>query len=196
MSKGQVILFILLDYSEPKFVGLAWEREFNDTILEFRRTKPPFMVQVVDKFDNLYSAQAAARPLIKRYLTNMFGWNETDFGDLDNKPRVNPGGYKLPHRVGTHKDEKYDALRRSISEKISVIARENDHASRLPYLAGDTHPNKKEENRQKISKSVTGRRKYILPDGTWTWCYSKNHPMAYKNRDRGISHLEDLPPSS
>ena len=193
-ANGRVILFLLLDYSEPKFVGLAWEKEFNKTIQEHRRTKPPFMVQVLGAFDSLYAAQAAARPLIQRYHTQLFGYNKTDYGDLDNKPLVNPGGYKWNNGTDSRQLPQYDEWRKGKAEFMSEYARLNNYKSRLPYHAGETHPMKREESRDKLRNTSNGRKRYYFDDGSWTWVYSKNSPLAFKNRENGIPCLEEVPP--
>lgn len=189
-SNGRVILFLLMDYSEPKFVGLAWEKQFNKVIQEHRQSKPPFMVQIVGTFDSLYSAQAAARPLITRFHTQLFGWNKTDYGDLDNKPLVNPGGYKWNNGESTHNNPRFDAWRANMARGLSIAAKRDNNAARLPYHAGDTHPMKREENRDKLRNTSTGRKRYYFEDGSWTWQYAADHPLAYKNRDNGIPNLE------
>lgn len=189
-ANGRVILFLLLDYSEPKFVGLAWEKEFNKTIQEHRRTKPPFMVQVLGAFDSLYAAQAAARPLIARYLTNRFGWNKTDYGDLDNKALVNPGGYKLNNGVDVRTNPRFDNWRHNVSKALSEVAIRDNHAARLPYHAGDTHPMKREDSREKLRNTSKGRKRYYFDDGSWTWQYAEDHPLAFRNRENGIPALK------
>lgn len=191
MASKQVILFLLVDYSEPKFVGLAWKHEFQQVIMDHRRTKPPFMVQILAEYDSLYAAQAAARPLIKRYLTNMFGWNKTDYGDLDNKPFSAKGIVGWGARYNIRAEPRFDALRRKRSEITRMVAHRDNHVARLPYLAGETHPNKREENREKIKKAAQGRRRYYFEDGSWTWQYASDHPLAYKNRDNGIPPLKE-----
>lgn len=181
---------MLVDYSNPIFIGCSWSTEFQADIAKHRRTIPvPFAVQVLGTFSSLYAAQAEARPLIKRFLTNIVGYNKTDYGDLDNKRliRTTPCWSKGMSLVSI---PKYDSFRRVMGAKKSIAARRDNYASRLPYHAGDSHPNKREDNRNKIKKAAQGRRRYYREDGSWTWQYAPDHHLAHKNRDNGIPDLQ------
>lgn len=189
-----VVLYMLVDYSSPIFVGVAWTSDFNKQIAEHRRTIPtPFGVEVVGSFPALYKAQQEARVLIQRYHTQRFGFNKTDYGDLDSKPPVNTGGYKWNNGVSSRVLPKYDNTRKAKSQQMSEIARLNNFEARLPYHAGESHPMKREDCREKLRNTSNGRRRYYFDDNKWTWCYQSDHPMAYRNRENGIPNLEEVP---
>lgn len=192
--KGSIVLYMLVDYSNPIFVGLARAEEFANQINQHRQTiRVPFAVQVLQTFTALHLAHVEARALIKRYLTNIVGYNKTDYGDLDYTPFVNTGGYKLNDGKGLLCDPRYDQWRLKGAIRKSEVAKEANYRDRLPYHKGDSHPMKQEKNRLKLKGVSTGRKRYYFEDGSWTWCYSKDHPLAHKNRDNNIPNLEDLP---
>lgn len=191
----KVVLYILVDYSSPIFIGLAWIPEFDKRISEHRREIPvAFGVQIAGTFSSLYSAQHEARQLIQRYHTQRFGFNKTDYGDLDNKPRVNTGGYRWNGGVDSRTLPKYDQSRKDRSLVMSEVARLNNYESRLPFHAGESHPMKREECRDKLRNTSNGRRRYYFDDNRWTWCYAGDHPLAFRNRENGIPNLEDVSP--
>ncbi len=188
----QYILYMIVDYSEPKYIGVVRDHELDKEINEFRATKPPFMVKILGKFTVLFEARDEAIALIQRYHTDLFGWNKTKFGDIEEKPRVRPKGSK--NKMSMYEQERFDDYRRQRSEESKRRNQGRLFEGYTYIITADNHHfRNKPESLEKFKETASGRKRYYFPDGTWTWCYSKDSRMAYKNRDKNIPHLEDVP---
>lgn len=166
------VVYLLIDISEPRFVGIARSHLLDQDIQKHRQTKPPFAVQIIQRDMKLGDAEELAKQYMAHYFTDKVGWNKNGL----ESPRKPLGVTSETHtRRGKRMlfDPKYDDTRKRTSETMRRRAKFIDPTDRLPSRKGEKWS---EESKNKLKTSCTGRRRKYNEDGSWTWTY-ENHPI-------------------
>lgn len=171
-------VYLLIDISEPRFVGISRTHLLDQDIQNHRRTKPAFAVQIIKREITLGEAEAIAQEYMNYYYTDKFGWN-TNGLESPRKPQGAPGVAR-PHQT---KRYFFDPASKERLEKVSRAHKQRakfiDPTGRLPSRKGEKW---NDDSKNKLRTTCVGRRRKYNEDGSWTWTY-ENHPIYGTKKD-------------
>lgn len=167
------VVYLLIDISEPRYVGIARSHLLDHDIQKHRMSKPAFAVQIIQRGMKLGDAEELAKKYIAHYFTDKVGWNKNGL----ESPRL-PNAAQQPGVTKPHMKRRYkfDPNSKERLEKVSAAHRQRakfiDPSGRLPSRKGEKWSSK---SKDKLRTTCVGRRRKYNEDGSWTWTY-ENHP--------------------
>lgn len=167
------VVYLLVDISEPRFVGVSRESEFEKDYIHHKQTKPAFALQIIQRGMTLGDAEELAKAYIAHYATDRFGWNKNGLESPRKIPIGEPGVTK-PHMK---RRWKFDPNSKERQEKVSRTHKQRaKFIDPTKYLTSRKGQKWSEESKNKLKTTCVGRRRKYNEDGSWTWTY-ENHPL-------------------